>query len=97
MDPITLITAGTAIWRAFKGEKEDELTGRIVKTGKGLVKSKTANAQHASLVVKFGAVIGGVALMPSDWSWLVWPALLAVFAEWGVNLYLRAITREPVN
>ena len=98
----TAVGLGVQLWEAFKGKPEvregrDQATDVIVQAAtKGLVRSKTAQFATGGLIAKAGAVIVGVQLLPGDWQWLVWPGLASVAAEWGVQLWLRVKTREPV-
>jgi len=58
---------------------------------KGLMQSKTANLAHMALAAKVTAVWA----LPLP-AWLQYTLTAAVFIEWGVQLYLRVVTKEPI-
>ena len=60
---------------------------------KGLIQSKTAKAATSSLMMK----IAGALMFPGIPEWVRWVGVGAFIVEWGVNLYLRAITKEPIG
>jgi len=84
----------SAIAPLLTGKKEQKVVGgiRVIeKVSKGLLGSKTVGFATGGMVAKMTAA--WALPLPEFAHWIL---TVVIVAEWGANVYLRAITKTPI-